>query len=157
MALSGHPDTTTQKCSRAENISLCKTCRVISVIATVCVCVCVCVCVSVSVHLNERERYQVHILSPAIKVCCQLYIWPRSTLQGTGVITQHFVQYIYKCTSPATRTYRCIHYGHTAVANSYMSYYWTKHTGSIVLITARLFLLCTSLYLLCYSKLSVSI
>ncbi len=113
LALRGHPDTTAQKCSRAENVLLRKTCRVISVIARKSEpmsCVCACVCVSVCAFDRVCKMPTIHTDT----VCCQLYIWPRSTLQETGVIAQHLVKYKYKHVSNATITKTCIHCGQTA-------------------------------------------
>lgn len=75
LVLSGLPGTTTQKCSRAETALLCETCRLISAAGTV---------------RKQRmwERCQVHILSPTVRACCQLYIWPGSTLWRTGTSTK---------------------------------------------------------------------
>lgn len=50
-------------------------------------------------------------------LCCQLYIWPRSTLEGTGVISQHLAKYKCKHMSNATMTKTCIHTGQAAATH----------------------------------------
>ncbi len=76
-------------------------------------CVCACVCVSVCAFDRVCKMPTIHTDT----VCCQLYIWPRSTLQETGVIAQPLVKYKYKHVSNATITKTCIHCGQAAATH----------------------------------------